>query len=108
MGGEERARAAERSGLIWANALQNIGQTAGQAIGQYSHDKEAKAKEAKIAERDAALLSYAESWDGKNPNELMTNMVRIGGPDEGMKWAKAVSAINAPTQQNPESAATPA
>jgi hypothetical protein len=98
--GRLRADSAQRSGDIWGNAVQSLGQQAGGALQAHQ-----------MAKRDAALDAALKTWDGKDPRALfdslkmldpmsrakvtegMVGIMRLGQKDEAQErenWALAV------------------
>jgi hypothetical protein len=98
--GRLRADSAQRSGDIWGQTVQSLGQQAGGAIEAHQ-----------MAKRDAALDAALKTWDGKDPRALfdslkmldpmsrakvtegMVGIMRLGQKDEAQErenWALAV------------------
>jgi hypothetical protein len=99
MGGQERARAAERSGEIWANTIGNLGQQIGGAVQQYGEQKERKKEEEGLRARDAAGIDFVANWNGEDPKELWTGLARIGGPEYAAKYGPMAQALKSkPTE----------
>jgi hypothetical protein len=98
--GRLRADSAQRSGDIWGQTVQSLGQQAGGAMEAHQ-----------MAKRDAALDAALKTWDGKDPRALfdslkmldpmsrakvtegMVGIMRLGQKDEAQErenWALAV------------------
>lgn len=85
--GEIAARGAERSGAIWGNAIQNLGQVAGQAYEQHREQKDWQKQQAGIS----AALS---SWDGKDLGRLYRSTVPFTkSPQDAMRFVNSVVAF---------------
>lgn len=89
--GRTRAQGAARSGEIWGNAMSQIGQIASGAIGQYQ-----------MAKRDAAAVSFIDSWDGQDQKGLLAGLSKILGPDKGPEMARTVISVAGKPEKDPE------
>ncbi len=94
MGGEERARAADRSGQIWANAIGNIGNTVAGVVQQHQEQQAEQKKQAELAKRDAYVAQTISQWDGQDHQALAAKLVTALGPVEGVKMATNISAFS--------------
>ena len=97
--GEIAARGAENSGMLWANAINQIG---GLAAGAVQQHQEQKAQQ----KRDAALMDFVNSgvW-AKDPQAALKGSVAILGP-AGVKFAEGLisTARMSEVQNDPEAA----
>lgn len=86
--GEASARAAERSALLWGNAVSNIGNIAGGAVAQY--------QEQKNIERQSQLMDKAiNSWDGRDSRQLYRGFMVAGvSAPEAIKLTQGITAIH--------------
>jgi hypothetical protein len=81
--GEIAARGAERSGMIWGNAINQLGQIAGNAVEKHQAEQQVKT-------RGAAFQSLLA--DGRwqtDPSILLAGATKIYGPEHGPVIAKA-------------------
>lgn len=103
MGGEERARAAERAGAIWANAIQGAGQAVAGGFQAYGEQKAEEKRRTEMAKRDAAAVDFVSQWQGDDPKELMVGLMRIGGPDYAQKFGPVAQALKSKPTEDPKS-----
>lgn len=96
--GDIAARSAERSGQIWGNAVQNLGQIGAQAYEQHQEEKKQKAQ-------SAALDQFVQSGAWHDPDVALAGSVKILGPERGAKFAEGlVSAARLHQGPKPEEA----
>lgn len=96
--GEIAGRAAEQKGMLWANAIGNVGQIASGAVQQYQEQKQQ-------SRRDAALSQFIDSGAWQDPKIALVGSVKILGPKDGPQFAEGligVAKMNA--TQNPAEA----
>ena len=85
--GDAAARAAERSAMLWGNAVSNIGNIAGNAVSQY--------QEQKNQERQSQLMDRAiTSWDGSDARQLYRGFMVAGvSAPEAIRMTQGITAI---------------
>ena len=86
--GRMRADAAMRSGELWGNALQQVGQQVSGAILHADQEK-------KLKKRDAAWLSVVNDPEVmKDPRAAYAKATAIWGPEDGQKQFQALAAVH--------------
>lgn len=84
--GDAAARAAERSGMIWANAVQNLGQIGAQAYEQHQQQKDQQQREALF---DEAVATF----DPANPQDFYRRAAVAVGPEKAIMAMRAFAAV---------------
>lgn len=99
--GRIQAEGAARSGAIWGGAVRDLGGIAAQGVQQYSETKKAE-KAAQLEQvKEAALVDLFEKTQGRpSPMALM----RVLGPEPGLKVARAVQDFHKMTEEGGERA----
>jgi hypothetical protein len=94
--GRLRADSAQRSGDIWGQAIQSLGQQAGGAI-------QAHAQQQQEAKRDAQWVAYANSGEwAQNPKGAYMMALKTWGPKEGQRQFEALMSVATFGQAKPE------
>mgnify|MGYP001037947280 FL=1 len=97
--GRMRADAAMRSGELWGNALQQVGQQVSGAVMQHAEEK-------KLKKRDAAWLALVNDPEAmKDPRAVYASAVKVWGPEEGPKQFQALAAAHQLAQPKRDQAA---
>lgn len=84
--GDIQARSQQQRGMLWANAINQVGQIGAQAYERHQEEKDQKKREQII---EAGLAS----WDGKDPMGLYRAWAPALGPEAAMKATTGMLAI---------------
>jgi hypothetical protein len=104
--GDIAAQGAVMSANAWAPAIQNIGAIAGQAVQDYSAQKQQQKQQEMETRRGQLFNEIIGGWDGKDRKALFMGLAQVGGPEWAAKVAPGVAAMFE-EQQQPEKPTDP-
>lgn len=97
--GDAAARAAERSAMLWGNAVSNIGNIAGNAVSQYQDQRQ---QEQQRKQREMMFDEALSTYDPTKPEDFYRRAAVAVGPELATQASRAMSAFYAGKDAGPD------